>query len=124
MTSTLQASTNAKSNSLLDSVHFNRRQRHLSRVHSTLEVASGSVYKSKDASGTHTDGRPMRNMPIKSSKHAIKMLHPGHDGQRKASLSRRNRSSSRSPARSNSPGSSGSFERKQAGLGSLPQMRI
>ena len=124
LTTSLQASTNAKSSSLLDSANFSRRARHLGKVHSTLELAPGAVYQSKDFSAIHGDGGPVRNVPIKSSKHTIKMLNPGYGGRRQAGSSYKNRSRSRSPGRSPSPGSGGSFERQQAALGGLPQMKI
>ena len=111
---------NAKSNSLLDAVNFTARQRELGKVHSTLELAPSSVYKSKDHSLAHAGSGRIRNVPIKSSKHTIKMLNPVHDGQLKASPSYKPRSPSRSPKRSSSPGSSGSLDRKRAALGGLP----
>ena len=116
---------NAKSNSLLDAVNFTARQRELGKVHSTIELAPGSVYMSKEQSAAHAGSGRIRNVPIKSSKHTIKMLNPVHDGQLKASPSYKPRSPSRSPKhRSSSPGSSGSLDRKKAPLGGLPSTRL
>ena len=111
---------NAKSNSLLDAVNFTARQRDIGKVHSTIELAPSSVYKSKDHGVAHAGSGRIRNVPIKSSKHTIKMLNPVHDGQLKAGSSYKPRSRSRSPKRSASPASSGSIDRTRASVGGLP----
>ena len=82
------------------------------------------MHRSKDYSAVHGGSGRIRNVPIKSSQHTIKMLNPGYAGQPRAASSYKSRSPSRSPKRSASPGSSGSLDRKRAALGSLPTTRL